>query len=119
MVPQHKTCGNGHRVFFRGFLRQPALIGSVIPSSRFLERRIVEAYGIAHSRMVVELGPGTGGTTRAILPGPAPASASARNRNQPRIRELPEGLPGAPPGRLSRECGAYSRGTGKFRPYPA
>ena len=67
MVPQHKTCGNGHRVFFRGFLRQPALIGSVIPSSRFLERRIVEAAGIAHSRMVVELGPGTGGTTRAIL----------------------------------------------------
>jgi phospholipid N-methyltransferase len=67
MVPQRKACGNGHLAFFRGFLRQPGLIGSVIPSSRFLERRVVEAAGIAHSRMVVELGPGTGGTTRAIL----------------------------------------------------
>ena len=43
------------------------MIGSVIPSSPFLERRIVGAAGIAHSRSVVELGPGTGGTTRAIL----------------------------------------------------
>jgi phosphatidylethanolamine/phosphatidyl-N-methylethanolamine N-methyltransferase len=59
--------GNGHLAFFLGFLRQPALIGSIIPSSRFLERRIVEAAGIPHSRMVVELGPGTGGTTRALL----------------------------------------------------
>ena len=67
MVPLRKTNGNGHLAFFRGFLRNPAMIGSVIPSSRFLERRVVEAAGIAYSRMVVELGPGTGGTTRAIL----------------------------------------------------
>jgi phosphatidylethanolamine/phosphatidyl-N-methylethanolamine N-methyltransferase len=67
MVSLRKTIGNGHFAFFRGFLRNPAMIGSVIPSSRFLERRVVEAAGIAHSRMVVELGPGTGGTTRAIL----------------------------------------------------
>jgi phosphatidylethanolamine/phosphatidyl-N-methylethanolamine N-methyltransferase len=58
---------NGNFAFFLGFLRQPALIGSIIPSSRFLERRVVEAAGITRSRMVVELGPGTGGTTRAIL----------------------------------------------------
>jgi phospholipid N-methyltransferase len=62
-----RTFGNGHFTFFLGFLRHPALIGSIIPSSRFLERRIVEAAGITRSRMVVELGPGTGGTTRAIL----------------------------------------------------
>lgn len=67
MVPQLKNFGNGHMAFFRGFLRHPALIGSVIPSSPFIERRIVGAAGIAHSRSVVELGPGTGGTTRAIL----------------------------------------------------
>jgi phosphatidylethanolamine/phosphatidyl-N-methylethanolamine N-methyltransferase len=67
MVPQRKKCRNDHLAFFQGFLRHPALIGSVIPSSRFLERRVVEAAGIAHSRTVVELGPGTGGTTRAIL----------------------------------------------------
>jgi len=32
-----------------------------------MERRLVETAGIARARMVVELGPGTGGTTRAIL----------------------------------------------------
>lgn len=67
MVPQRKTFGNGYLAFFRGFLRHPALIGSVIPSSPFLARRVVEVAGIAHARSVVELGPGTGGITRAIL----------------------------------------------------
>lgn len=53
--------------FFLGFIRNPELVGSVIPSSRFLERRIIEVGDVAHARVVVELGPGTGGTTRAIL----------------------------------------------------
>ena len=53
--------------FFRGFLRKPEVVGSVIPSSRFLERRIVATCEMAHARCVVELGPGTGGTTRALL----------------------------------------------------
>lgn len=53
--------------FFQGFLREPQQVGSVIPSSRFLERRIVNLGGVAHARTVVELGPGTGGTTHALL----------------------------------------------------
>lgn len=53
--------------FFAGFLRNPQEVGSIIPSSRFLERRIMEAAGLADARLIVELGPGTGGTTRAIL----------------------------------------------------
>ncbi len=53
--------------FLQGFLRNPHLVGSVIPSSRFLERRIVDIAPIAEARLVVELGPGTGGTTWAIL----------------------------------------------------
>jgi phospholipid N-methyltransferase len=53
--------------FFQGFLRRPQQVGSVIPSSRFLKRRLVKAADIAHARLVVELGPGTGGTTRALL----------------------------------------------------
>lgn len=53
--------------FFRGFLRSPEQVGSIIPSSRFLERRIINVSGVESARMVVELGPGTGGTTRAIL----------------------------------------------------
>lgn len=53
--------------FLQGFLRRPQQVGSVIPSSRFLERRLVRIADIARSNVVVELGPGTGGTTRAIL----------------------------------------------------
>ncbi len=53
--------------FLQGFLKKPQQVGSVIPSSRFLERKIVEFTGAANARVVVELGPGTGGTTRALL----------------------------------------------------
>lgn len=58
---------NGRSLFLQQFLKHPLQIGSVIPSSRFLERRIVDAAGVASADVVVELGPGTGGTTRAIL----------------------------------------------------
>lgn len=55
------------RAFFRGFLRQPAQVGSVVPSSSWLEQRLVRNAGIDSARSVVELGPGTGGTTAALL----------------------------------------------------
>jgi len=58
---------NGQFAFFQEFLKHPLQIGSVIPSSRFLERRILETSGVASARSIVELGSGTGGTTRAIL----------------------------------------------------
>lgn len=53
--------------FFQGFLRSPQVVGSVIPSSRFLERRILKYADIGRNDLVVELGPGTGGTTQALL----------------------------------------------------
>jgi phospholipid N-methyltransferase len=58
--------------FFLGFLKRPKEVGSVIPSSRFLEKRIVKSADLAHARLAVELGPGTGGTTRAFLRRMAP-----------------------------------------------
>jgi len=57
----------GALAFFMGFLRRPDLVGSVVPSSRFLERRLIESAGIKKAGLVVELGPGTGGTTWSIL----------------------------------------------------
>jgi phospholipid N-methyltransferase len=69
-MPNNKPVGshaNDRLAFIKEFLKHPLQIGSIIPSSRFLERRIVEAAGIASASVVVELGPGTGGTTRAIL----------------------------------------------------
>lgn len=53
--------------FFQAFLRSPRVVASVIPSSPFLVRRIVKAADPASARVVVELGGGTGGTTRAML----------------------------------------------------
>jgi phospholipid N-methyltransferase len=58
---------NGRFAFFQEFLKHPLQIGSIIPSSRFLERRILEAAAITSAKIIVELGSGTGGTTRAIL----------------------------------------------------
>ena len=58
---------NGRWAFFMEFLKYPFQIGSIVPSSRFLERRIVETSGIKSAKTVAELGPGIGGTTRAIL----------------------------------------------------
>lgn len=60
--------------FLRGFLRNPAQVGSVIPSSRRLEQRLVREAGITEARTVVELGPGTGGTTLAFLNAMSPSA---------------------------------------------
>lgn len=53
--------------FLSGFLRSPKEVGSVVPSSRFLERRVVQMAQLDQADSVIELGPGTGGSTRAIL----------------------------------------------------
>lgn len=53
--------------FLRGFLARPSEVASVVPSSGFLESRFVRACDLAQARCVVELGPGTGGSTRALL----------------------------------------------------
>jgi phospholipid N-methyltransferase len=60
--------------FLRGFARNPAQVGSVVPSSRYLEQRLVREARIADARTVVELGPGTGGTTAAFLRAMSPAA---------------------------------------------
>ncbi|MEJ7931261.1 rRNA adenine N-6-methyltransferase family protein [Ramlibacter sp. AN1015] len=60
--------------FLRGFVRNPAQVGSVVPSSSRLEQRLVRNAGIAEARSVVELGPGTGGTTAALLKAMQPSA---------------------------------------------
>ena len=63
---------NDAMAFLRGFLAHPFEVASFAPSSVFLEARIVQAANLAQARCVVELGPGTGGTTRALLRALAP-----------------------------------------------
>lgn len=60
--------------FLRGFARNPSQVGSVVPSSRYLEQRLVREARIEDARTVVELGPGTGGTTAAFLQAMKPAA---------------------------------------------
>lgn len=59
---------SGGRIeFLKGFLRNPKEVGSVIPSSRFLTRRVLECGAVDKARVIVELGPGTGVFTGEIL----------------------------------------------------
>jgi phospholipid N-methyltransferase len=56
----------------RGFFSRPKEVGSFIPSSRFMEKRIVNTAGLKTAKLAIELGPGTGGTTKAFLEEMAP-----------------------------------------------
>jgi phospholipid N-methyltransferase len=51
----------------REFLRHPARTGAVAASSRHLARAMVAGLDLGRARLVVELGPGTGAFTDAIL----------------------------------------------------
>lgn len=55
------------------FLRHPRTVGAVAPSSAALARRMVDGIGAAGER-IVELGPGTGSFTRAIVERLAPGA---------------------------------------------
>lgn len=83
---------NGALAFFREFLKHPLQIGSFIPSSRFLEQRVLGVSGIGAARTVVELGAGTGGTTRAILQAMAPQARLLTIEINPRFHRLVSGI---------------------------
>jgi phospholipid N-methyltransferase len=65
--PDDTTRPGDWKAFLRGFLKNPTGVASMVPSSRWLERRVVTEAKVGSARCVVELGPGTGGTTRALL----------------------------------------------------
>jgi phospholipid N-methyltransferase len=54
-------------VFARTFLRHPVMLGSVIPSSRFLIDNVLAQVDWRSTRVIVEYGPGVGNFTAAIL----------------------------------------------------
>ncbi len=54
-------------LFARNFLKKPFLLASLIPSSRYAVRRILDRVDWEQARVVVEYGPGVGTVTREIL----------------------------------------------------
>jgi phosphatidylethanolamine/phosphatidyl-N-methylethanolamine N-methyltransferase len=54
-------------LFFRRWLANPLQMGSIVPSSRALCRRVVEQTHYTDDQIVVELGAGTGVVTHALL----------------------------------------------------
>lgn len=54
-------------IFFRQFLKHPAMVGSIMPSSNRLIRRMLAPVDWANTKLFVEYGPGVGTFSRAIL----------------------------------------------------
>ena len=54
-------------VFFKRFVNSPRQVGSVIPSSPYLTRAVLDKIDWGQARNVAELGAGTGVFTRSIL----------------------------------------------------
>jgi phosphatidylethanolamine/phosphatidyl-N-methylethanolamine N-methyltransferase len=65
--PAAQQAQGGAALFFRRWLRNPLQMGSVIPSSPALCRRLVAHTTWAPGEAVVELGAGTGVVSRALL----------------------------------------------------
>jgi len=61
-----------HWQFLRGFLKNPVMVGSVIPSSRLLIDKMLGPVDWEITRLFVEYGPGVGTFTRPILDRLAP-----------------------------------------------
>ncbi len=61
------TIMNGGLFFFQEFLKHPLQIGSIIPSSQALVKKVIQTAKVESAQTIVELGPGTGCTTKAIL----------------------------------------------------
>lgn len=87
-VPERQTGMRGTYAFFREFLRHPAEVASLIPSSATLRAIISREASLADARHVVELGPGSGGTTRTVLAGMRPDARLLAIEINPRLHRL-------------------------------
>ena len=65
--PAHRSGLREHLLLLGRFLRSPSTVGAVAPSSRVLAQEMVRDIDPAAADRVVELGPGTGAFTGAIV----------------------------------------------------
>jgi phospholipid N-methyltransferase len=59
---------NGNALLFaRNFFRHPRMLGSIVPSSRFLIKQLLQPINWGRARVIVEYGPGVGTITEELL----------------------------------------------------
>jgi phospholipid N-methyltransferase len=76
-------------MFFRGFVKHPVMVGSIIPSSDRLIDRMLKPVDWANCKLFIEYGPGVGTFCRPILERMAPdAQLIAIDTNPDFIRYL-------------------------------
>jgi phospholipid N-methyltransferase len=62
-----RTRSGNALLFARNFFRHPRMLGSIVPSSRFLIKQLLEPINWGRARVIVEYGPGVGGITAELL----------------------------------------------------
>jgi phospholipid N-methyltransferase len=81
-------------LFARNFVRHPRMLGSIIPSSRFLIKQVLEPVDWERARVIVEYGPGVGSITSHILERLRPdGHLVAIEMNRDFVEFLPAALP--------------------------
>jgi phospholipid N-methyltransferase len=67
-VPAQRTSRSAQILLFsRNFIKHPKMLGSLIPSSRFLVNKVLSEVDWARARVFLEYGPGVGTFTTEIL----------------------------------------------------
>jgi phospholipid N-methyltransferase len=69
MTNNHRTPGRSRSglLFALNFFRHPLMLGSIVPSSRFLIRQLLKPVDWSQARVIVEYGPGVGVITAEVL----------------------------------------------------
>ncbi|HTM36296.1 MAG TPA: rRNA adenine N-6-methyltransferase family protein [Terriglobales bacterium] len=62
-----RSLGSHLLLFAMNFFKHPTMLGSVIPSSRFLVKAVLSQVNWERARVIVEYGPGVGTMTQQIL----------------------------------------------------
>ena len=92
---EHSLSGSEVGLFLRRWLANPLQMGSIVPSSPALCRRVVQQVRRAPDEWVLELGAGTGVISRALLAGAVPADRTTVVEIVPDMaRRLADTLPG-------------------------
>jgi phospholipid N-methyltransferase len=90
-VSRVETNAESTLVFARNFFKNPRMLGSLIPSSRYLVHQLLRDVDWQRARVIVELGPGVGTISREVLPRMRPdATLLAFEINRDFVRHLNE-----------------------------